>query len=157
MFCKDDKMLLWNSVWTEGVRIGYNPTFGKGWGISTSQNPDWGSWLLLSSGSVKTCGPGLLSLGKGRHHWKADWLGFTLEKDSVSQANQLDRARRKPVQAADHVHLASVQSGDSCWVSPVTLDTAISKRNNVRAGVQDKNVAVWHNTVYHCTSRLTQA
>lgn len=156
MFCKDGKMLLWNSVWSEGVRIGYNHTFGKGWGTSTSYNPDWESWLLLSLGSVKTCGPGLLSFREVRHHWKADRLGFTLVKDGVSQANQLDRPCRKPVQAADRVYLPSMHGSDSCWVSPVTLDTAIPKRNKVHAGVQDKNMVVCHDTVYHCTSCLTQ-
>ena len=84
-------MLLWNSVWSDRVRIGYNHSFGKGWSRSTSYDLDWGPWIQLSSGSMKTCGPRLLSHRGVRCHWKADWLSFALVKDSVSQTNQCDR------------------------------------------------------------------
>lgn len=60
------------------------------------------------------------------------------------------------MQAADYVYMASVHGSESFWASPVTPDTAISKGNKVHAEVKDKNMAVWHKSVYHRTSCLTQ-
>lgn len=88
-FCKDDKMLLWNSIWSEGVQIGYNPAFGKSWGIIevTTLTGDPGyCWALDVWRSV---GQGCCVFGRQLFSLLfAHWIVFTLVKGSVSQAWQ---------------------------------------------------------------------
>lgn len=142
-------------TWSEGVRIGCNPTFGKGWGIGTSSSLDRGFWLLLSPGSVKTCGPGLQSPREVRLLREADWHVLPLWKlvppKPTSLTGLAGNQRKQP--AAYTWPLCTAVTPTELLL--YTLDTAISQRNKVHAEAQDKNAAVWPSTVCHCRLCLT--